>query len=747
MLKSLEISGFKSFAKKTVLEFSDPIVSIVGPNGSGKSNVVEAVRFALGEQSMKALRGRSSPDLIFKGSKNLSAPSRAAVTAVFDNHRRIFSFTNKDNAAVGVDFNEIRVTREVYPDGQNRYLINDTPVRLKDVVEVLSSVHVGSSGHHIISQGEADRVLSVSARERREMVEDALGLKIYQYKIREAERKLERTGQNVKEVQSLRREIAPHLSFLKKQVDKLKQTEVWRTELQSLYRDYFVRESFYLKTTTADLAKRKHAFIVELRELSEKTKENTTGPDKQVTELEKEIKQSENSFQSVRALKEELGRKLGRLEGALEVMVKTPHTAGAKVVNFEEIEELAAEIEINLDEALAIEELSEIAPILERVKELVRKFLDKRNSISDSTPIQNTELSKLKESRQEIADELRRVEVKEKEILSNTASLRQELAERREAAHGREKAFYEISARKSQTENALKMLSVEEEGLITAQLAFENELKEATVLAGKEATIFDLEDSKSDIDRTLQVVKLKKIEKIKIRLEDAGLGAGEEVFKEYNEVENRDQFLAKELVDLQGSIQSLKTLIRELKETLHLEFTGGVEKINEAFQEFFTTMFGGGKASLTIIKETRRSILSGGQGDEEELSEEEKKEGDPEVGIEINISLPHKKAKDLNMLSGGERALTSIALLFAMTRVNPPPFLILDETDAALDESNSRKYGDLIEKLSKLSQLILVTHNRETMSHAHVLYGVTIGTDGASKILSVRLDEALTVAN
>ena len=219
------------------------------------------------------------------------------------------------------------------------------------------------------------------------------------------------------------------------------------------------------------------------------------------------------------------------------------------------------------------------------------------------------------------------------------------------------------------------------------------------------------------------------------------------MFKEYNEVENRDQFLAKELVDLQGSIQSLKTLIRELKETLHLEFTGGVEKINEAFQEFFTTMFGGGKASLTIIKETRRSILSGGQGDEEELSEEEKKEGDPEVGIEINISLPHKKAKDLNMLSGGERALTSIALLFAMTRVNPPPFLILDETDAALDESNSRKYGDLIEKLSKLSQLILVTHNRETMSHAHVLYGVTIGTDGASKILSVRLDEALTVAN
>jgi chromosome segregation protein len=117
-----------------------------------------------------------------------------------------------------------------------------------------------------------------------------------------------------------------------------------------------------------------------------------------------------------------------------------------------------------------------------------------------------------------------------------------------------------------------------------------------------------------------------------------------------------------------------------------------------------------------------------------------------ERGIEINVSLPQKKVKDLHMLSGGERSLTSIALLFAMSQVNPPPFLVLDETDAALDEANSRKYGNMLENLSKYSQLIVVTHNRETMSRAQVLYGVTVGAEGASKLLSIKLEDASAYA-
>ena len=177
-LQTLELNGFKSFSQKTILSFDSPIVCIVGPNGSGKSNVVEAVRFVLGEQSMKSMRGKMGADLIFKGSKNLSKSSRASVSIYFNNQDKVFKFTNDNGENVNLNYDTISLSREVYSDGINRYLLNGSDVRLKDINNLLSSVNIGSSGHHIISQGEADRILNANSKERREMIEDALGLKI-----------------------------------------------------------------------------------------------------------------------------------------------------------------------------------------------------------------------------------------------------------------------------------------------------------------------------------------------------------------------------------------------------------------------------------------------------------------------------------------------------------------------------------------------------------------------------------------
>ena len=198
-LKSLEISGFKSFAKKSSLDFKSAVTAIVGPNGSGKSNVAEAFRFVLGEQSIKSMRGKKGEDLIWNGSEEQPRANRALVKAIFDNKKKIFN----------LDFDEVSIERVVNRDGVNEYSINGTQVRLKDVLELLAGAHVGASGHHIISQGEADRILTSSIKERRSMIEDALGLKVYQYKRVESERKLEKTFENISQVESLRREIAP----------------------------------------------------------------------------------------------------------------------------------------------------------------------------------------------------------------------------------------------------------------------------------------------------------------------------------------------------------------------------------------------------------------------------------------------------------------------------------------------------------------------------------------------------------
>ena len=166
-LKSIELSGFKSFARKNAFEFNSPISSIVGPNGSGKSNVAESFRFVLGEQSIKSMRGKRGEDLIWNGAASEPRANRAAVKVVFDNSRRVFD----------MDFEEVSIERVVHRDGLNEYLINGSQVLLKDVLELLASAHIGSSGHHIISQGEADKFLSTSPQEWKGKAEGAQGRK------------------------------------------------------------------------------------------------------------------------------------------------------------------------------------------------------------------------------------------------------------------------------------------------------------------------------------------------------------------------------------------------------------------------------------------------------------------------------------------------------------------------------------------------------------------------------------------
>jgi len=283
------------------------------------------------------------------------------------------------------------------------------------------------------------------------------------------------------------------------------------------------------------------------------------------------------------------------------------------------------------------------------------------------------------------------------------------------------------------------------------RIDFKRELQEAVSLiqsAAAQYFTFDIVVDGTSVtteqivaeDRSVQRERQRQLEKLKIRLEELGIGTTVDVLKEYKAAEERDAFLAREIADLEESVAKLEALILELNEQLNERFVAGIEKIGTEFNRFFVLMFGGGKAELKRIK-PKVKVVNEETGDV--TSEEE--EGSQE-GVELDIALPNKRVKGLEMLSGGERALTSIALIFAMSQVNPPLFIILDETDAALDEANSRRYGDMISALAEKSQLILITHNRETMSRAGILYGVTMGSDGVSKLLSVKFEEAAAVA-
>ncbi len=733
-LKSIELAGFKSFGKKTTLEFGTRISSIVGPNGSGKSNVADGFRFVLGEQSMKSMRGKRGEDLIWGGSPALPRMNRAGVKVVFDNSKRLLD----------LDFKDVTVERVVYRDGQNEYLLNGTVVRLKDVIRLLAGANIGGSGYQIISQGEADRILNASPRERREMVEDALGLKLYQHKKVESERKLEETGMNIDKTKSLRRELAPHLNFLRVQVEKIEKAREMKDELAVRLNEYLARENAWITQEDARLRDDEKTHDAELKKLAESVSHaravRASAGQGATADLKTKIGDREGKLSEARRESEQITRELGRAEGALEANTVTVE----QIVPVPHVRQFARALSETIAEAERENDISIIKNRLGQIRERIKAFVE---GLSGAAPETNEEVRQQVEA---LAKSLERVRTQEAALAGELETLRQRIAEAREAGFTAERDLMELESSVRVAQSKLGGVRSARANIAGLRQRFEEEVREGIALIG--AAVHGWE--KADIpagalleeDRHAQEKRRREIERLKIKIEESGIGGGDAVVKEFNQTKEREEFLARELVDLESSAQKLQDIITELEKTIDARFTEGIKHINVALQNFFAKLFGGGHAKLEVEEPRRKKAsenLDAESEDEEDFVSEE--EG-LYAGLSIDVALPRKKIRGLDVLSGGERALTSIALIFSMSQVNPPPFLILDETDAALDEANSRRYADMIRELGNKSQLIVITHNRATMAAAGELYGVTMGQDGVSKLLSVKLEEAERVA-
>ena len=730
-LKRLELSGFKSFAKQTILEFPHPISAVVGPNGSGKSNVADALRWVLGEQSIKSLRGKRGEDLIFSGTPSAPRLSKAAVVLFFDNSKRAAP-AGRASPTSGrefpLEFEEVAVGRRVYRDGVNDYLLNGSQVRLKDIIELLSKVGFGSSQHHIIGQGEADRILYASPSERREVIEDALGLKIFQLKRAEAERKLGHTEENMKQVSSIQKEIQPHLKFLKSQAEKFEVASKLRAELKEFLGEYLSRREATLKKRAGELSEKRRPSLSLLKTVERELDELKNKIEK-IAAKEKALPSASGlgvRLQEARERRIAAERELGRLEGIISLAEKEEKSGGEAFIPEKEIRELLDKVSALVGQIEKESMLEAMRRLAGEVKKAIGDFISKLRGgegaqrdfeeYRQRLEFLKTELEKI---RKEERDFSRAVEEEAEKARRETEESRQE-----------ERRVYHLELEAAKLKDVLRSFEVEEEKIRLAEGELGRELEEARPYLGgeylKKGEVFSSEEE-------AQALR-KKAERTKIRLEEAG-GIDPAVLKEYEEVSKRDEFFGKELGDLAASAGSLRQAMKELEKKLEHDFKDGVLKINSEFQKFFATMFGGGKASLKVITRTlRKRRKEEGENGEEEAGEEE--------GIDISVDLPRKRIRSLDMLSGGERALTSIALLFAMSSVHPPPFLVLDETDAALDEANSERYAKMLEDLSKTTQLIVITHNRTTMKCVGVLYGVTMGSDGISKLLSLKFEEA-----
>ena len=655
---------------------------------------------------MKHLRGKKGEDLIFAGNSQVARLAKASTSLVFDNRQKIFP----------VEFSEVVVSRRVYRDGASDYVLNDSHVRLKDIIELLSKVGLGASQHHIIAQGDADRILYASLKERKSMIEEALGLKIFELKKNEALRKLEAAENNIKQVESLKREIQPHLKYLESRAEKMKNAAQIRKDLSALTEEYVGRELKTLSHESAEAEKERKPLEARAKDLEKEIKESekALGRESDAEDFFSEMKKLDEIQDILSKKRRELDREAGRAEVA-----SARSYAGG--VPKEKIKSVLMDLASDLETASHFGTMEAVRNSVFAVTQKIYRFLEHINGDSHQKEIVLPETAKLKE---EIAE----LDKEEKEITSQRRDLQKN---------------YEGRALKIQKEGALLKMKMEEAAKAKDSLRAIFGREDKIIILKKE---FELEfgqflESAKPAGELLGDAQRadfrKKIERLRIRLEEAG-GVDESALSEFEETKKRDEFLAKELEDLKTTAASLKNIFDELEGRIAKDFDAGLSKINKLFGEFFREIFGGGKAEIKMEKPKPK------KPEESALDEawQEEFEEETEPGLEITVDIPRKRIRSLNMLSGGERALTSIALLFAMSTANPPPFLVLDETDAALDEANSARYALMLRELGKKTQLIVVTHNRETMKAADVLYGVTMGGDGVSKLLSIKFEDA-----
>ena len=229
-LKRLELQGFKSFADKTILEFKPGITGVIGPNGSGKSNISDSIRWVLGEQSMKSLRGAKSEDIIFAGTENRKSLGFAEASIVIDN----------SDQSLPIEYNEVVVTRKIYRSGETGYFINKVPCRLKDILELFMDTGIGKDGYSIIGQGKIDEILSNKSEDRRHIFEEAAGIVKYRTRKQESEKKLERTKLNLLRINDILTEIETNIEPLKNQAEKAKRYLDLREELKSIEIGLFI---------------------------------------------------------------------------------------------------------------------------------------------------------------------------------------------------------------------------------------------------------------------------------------------------------------------------------------------------------------------------------------------------------------------------------------------------------------------------------------------------------------------------
>jgi chromosome segregation protein len=761
-LKSIELKGFKSFPERTKLEFSPGVSVIVGPNGSGKSNITDAVLWALGEQSPGAIRGASMQDVISAGGKGVGRRRAAEVEVAIDNAE----------GRAATELSEISIRRSLDRSGDGVYRLNGARCRLVDVVEVLSDTNLGREMHSVISQGRVESIVHSKPRERRLLIEEAAGLGKHRKRRRRAELKLRAARENLDRALDVEREARARLRPLKRQAQAAElgaRIEAEELELRGRLLAEELRsgeDRYNAAHRTAEKARAERAEIEKrLAEVSERRRaaeERFAARDRdrtrawgRLTKLRGEQERIAVRMAGLTARGEELSGRLDELRAEFGPLTLGLEDGAPASDRGRKLDEELAEVDAGLTSAVdglararsretgeseREAALGAVRSGAERASRHARRaqgLLGERHREALRTRVASGE--ELLDDVRAAAEAAGRVEAAIRALVEaiegrvvGSESEGDAIAEEMRACSQQE---YELQAEMKAASDKLTEVEVEAAHLGDRRTEAARELAAIGEKLGEELGPAEEplgEEERDEIDR-----RMGRLERRRAQIGPVNPLAE----REYEEAREHVESLQRQREDTERGLHELEALIREIDREIERAFEETFEATARNFEEMVEHLFPGGRGRL------RRVSLRPGREAErvsaEELDdgEEEEKgdEGREELGVEIEVTPAGKSTRKLSLLSGGEKSLVALAFVFAVFLARPCPFYILDEVEAALDDANIDRFLQLIRRFCDRAQFVIVTHQKRTMDAADVLYGVTMGGDGVTRVVSRRL--------
>jgi chromosome segregation ATPase len=762
-LRSIEMKGFKSFPARTKLEFSPGVSVIVGPNGSGKSNITDAVLWALGEQSPGAIRGASMQDVISAGGQGVGQRRAAEVEVVIDN----------SEGRAATELSEIAVQRSLDRSGDGAYRLNGARCRLVDVVEVLSDTNLGREMHSVISQGRVESIVHSKPRERRLLVEEAAGLGKHRKRRRRAELKLRAARDNLDRALDLEREARARLRPLKRQAQAAELgARIEHEELE--LRGRLVAEELRFgedrakaaEVAAATARERRTAVEKRLAEVSARRRgaeERFAARDRERTQAWGLLTKLRGDQQRIAVRAAGLADRETELASTLEGMraefgpltLDLGAAEGAPAERAHKLEEELGEIDAGLSAAAAGLARARSADAAEREREAAlgeiqtgaeRAARHARRAEGLLGERHREALRKRVAAGEELLDDVRsaaaaaaaaeaairaRVELIEAKVVGEEGD-GDAIAEEMRACSRQES---ELQVEMKAASDALTEAQVEAAHLGDRRAEAAKELATIAERLGEkvEAAEGPLSDEeRADVDR-----RLERLERRRAQIGPVNPLAEQE----YEEAREHVESLQVQREDTERGMRELEALIRDIDREIERAFEQTFEATAKNFEEMVEHLFPGGRGrlrrvSLRPVRDAGEAPAEEADGDEGSEEEEEEREV---LGVEIEVTPAGKSTRKLSLLSGGEKSLVALAFVFAVFLARPCPFYILDEVEAALDDANIDRFLQLIRRFSDRAQFVIVTHQKRTMDAADILYGVTMGGDGVTKVVSRRL--------